>query len=264
MIAGSADVGILVMGESDGNTFAGNYVGTDRTDTADLGNADGMRIVNGGGFNNVVGPTNVFAHNSDQGIELDVGTGNRISASTFHDNAHEAIFIGAGANSDQKAPTVDSAVDDAGTVQIDGSLAGTANRSFSVELFSTPSCTGQPQGQTYLGSTTVTTDEGGKGAFSLSSRVPGSGDAITATATDATTGDTSAFSPCTTVADPTVVVTTADDHDDGICDSDCSLREALHASNLAEGRINIAFAIPASGTQTITLASALPSITTRS
>jgi hypothetical protein len=48
---------------------------------------------------------------------------------------------------------------------------------------------------------------------------------------------------------------------DGICDSDCTLREALNVSNISEGRINISFAIDASGTQTITLVSGLPNIT---
>ena len=109
VVAGSDDVGILVFVGSDSNTFAGNFVGTNRSDTLDLGNGDGMRFVNGGGNNNVVGPNNVFAHNVEQGIELDVGTGNRISANSFHDNGAEAIFLAVGANNDQAAPTITSA-----------------------------------------------------------------------------------------------------------------------------------------------------------
>ena len=261
VIAGSTVSGVVLHGGSNSNTFAGNFVGTDRTDTADFGNADGLRFDNDGGNDNVIGPTNVFAHSVDRGIEMNTGTGNRISASTFHDNGNDAIFLNEAANHNQAAPTVDSAVNDVGTVHVDGSLASTLNSTFSVEVFSTPTCTGKPQGRTYLGSTPVTTDEIGHGSFSFSSNVPSEGDAITATATDTTTHDTSGFSACTTVVGPTLVVTTADDHDDGVCDSDCTLREALNVSNVAEGRINISFAIDASGTQTIALASGLPNIT---
>ena len=53
VIAGSTEAGVVLDTGSDSNTFAGNYVGTDRTDTADFGNADGMRFQSGGGSNNV-------------------------------------------------------------------------------------------------------------------------------------------------------------------------------------------------------------------
>ena len=58
VVAGSTDVGILVFVGSDANTFAGNFVGTSRDGTRDLGNKDGMRfglIDNNGGDNNLVG-----------------------------------------------------------------------------------------------------------------------------------------------------------------------------------------------------------------
>ena len=64
------------------------------------------------------------------------------------------------------------------------------------------------------------------------------------------------FSQCPT----RVLVTTVDDHNDGLCDAaDCTLREAITAANASVGRI-IAFAPGVTGT--IQLASALPSLNT--
>src|SRR5205823_3307830 len=107
------------------------------------------------------------------------------------------------------------------------------------------------------------TDEAGHGSFSFSSDTPSVGDGIMATATDGKTLDTSGFSACKTVtaAAAAFVVTTADDHDDGICDFDCTLREAVNASNISEGLVHVSFAIDASGTQQIALASPLPNLT---
>lgn len=57
----------------------------------------------------------------------------------------------------------------------------------------------------------------------------------------------------------TLTVTTADDHDDGTCDSDCSLREALDA---VQGQDHIVFHIPGPGVHTIVVqGTQLPAIT---
>jgi len=64
------------------------------------------------------------------------------------------------------------------------------------------------------------------------------------------------FSQCPT----RVLITTVDDHNDGVCDAtDCTLREAITAANANAGRI-IAFAPGVTGT--IQLAAALPSLNT--
>src|SRR2546421_10062855 len=52
-------------------------------------------------------------------------------------------------------------------------------------------------------------------------------------------------------------VTTLDDHNDGTCDSDCTLREAIQAANTTAGPDTINFSV----TGTINLKSALPDIT---
>ena len=75
-------------------------------------------------------------------------------------------------------------------------------------------------------------------------------------ASTTTTNTMETFSPCPT----RVLVTTVDDHNDGVCDAtDCTLREAITAVNANAGRI-IAFAPGVTGT--IQLAAALPSLNT--
>ena len=75
-------------------------------------------------------------------------------------------------------------------------------------------------------------------------------------ASTTTTNTMETFSPCPT----RVLVTTMDDHNDGVCDAtDCTLREAITAVNANAGRI-IAFAPGVTGT--IQLAAALPSLNT--
>jgi CSLREA domain-containing protein len=60
------------------------------------------------------------------------------------------------------------------------------------------------------------------------------------------------------VSAATFTVTKTADTDDGVCDADCSLREAITAANAAAGDDTITFATSANGT--ITLAAELPSL----
>jgi hypothetical protein len=75
-----------------------------------------------------------------------------------------------------------------------------ASTSFHIELFSSPSCdpSGAGEGKTFLGSTDVTTDGAGHATFSSSVPALPAGQAVTATATNSTTHDTSEFSSCFT------------------------------------------------------------------
>src|SRR5262245_9602119 len=60
----------------------------------------------------------------------------------------------------------------------------------------------------------------------------------------------------TAYAVPAFVVTTTADTDDGTCDTNCTLREAINATNANTGNDTISFSV--SGT--ITLGSALPAL----
>ena len=57
---------------------------------------------------------------------------------------------------------------DGATTTIDGTLTSAPSTSYFIEYFSTPTCTGEPQGQTYLGFQSVTTDVAGNATFSFS------------------------------------------------------------------------------------------------
>jgi CSLREA domain-containing protein len=210
VIGGSLDTGILVfLGGSNSNTIAGNFVGTNRSDTIDLGNDDGIRFVNGSSDNNLIGPDNVFAHNTGEGIELDDGVGNRISANSFHDNGGKGILLNGG-NNGQTSPTVTSAVKVGANAYIQGTLASAINTSYFIEYFVTPTCTGEPQGKTYLGFQSVTTDGSGHASFSFATGAAAVGEAITATATSQATNDTSEFSACATVTNTLSIAPEAD------------------------------------------------------
>jgi CSLREA domain-containing protein len=64
-----------------------------------------------------------------------------------------------------------------------------------------------------------------------------------------------------TAAPQTFSVNTTDDHDDGNCDADCTLREAMNAANANAGADTIGFNIPGAGAHTISPTSPLPLIT---
>jgi hypothetical protein len=88
-----------------------------------------------------------------------------------------------------------SATAAARAVLVSGTLTGTPNTRFTIELFadtrSHPS--GSAEGRTFLGFVTVTTDANGFASFARVVRLPAGARALTATATDPP-GNTSEFS----------------------------------------------------------------------
>ncbi|HEX5849244.1 MAG TPA: CSLREA domain-containing protein [Rubrobacter sp.] len=81
--------------------------------------------------------------------------------------------------------------------------------------------------------------------------------------TDITPNQNSDFAPDWQPVAKTFIVTSAADPGDGACDSNCTLREAINASNQTPGSLQntIRFNIAGSGVQTITPTSNLPAIT---
>src|SRR5205085_10374277 len=123
-----------------------------------------------------------------------------------------------------------------------------------VDLYASPMAdpTGYGQGRQYLGAATLSSAADGNGQFSFSNpAVLPVGWFITATATD-DAGDTSEFSQALALARRTLVVTNTSDAGAG------SLRQAILDANAYGGPDTIDFAIPGTGTRTITSASALP------
>jgi CSLREA domain-containing protein len=172
--------------------------------------------------------------------------------------------IDVGYNGMQNYPVLSAALTDAEGTRIDGYLASSPSASFTIDFYA--SDTVHPQGfggaDRHLGTTSVMTGTDGHAAISF--RIPNvleRGTWITATATDAT-GSTSIFALSQPVGEeltPTLVVTAADDVEDGDCSVEhCSLREALRGANNYPGLNVIEFAIPGSGPFTIPLQRELP------
>ncbi|KAB2970690.1 cadherin domain-containing protein [Zoogloea sp.] len=201
--------------------------------------------------------------------------------------ANDAGDVDAGPNGLQNYPVLTSAGIRGSQITLTGTLNSTANSYFRIEFFanSTASPSGNGEAQRYLGYANVSTDGSGNAAINavLSASVTG-GESVSATATvsDAsftTFGNTSELAANITAVQTqnTIVVDTAADVADGNtssistlmankgADGKISLREAITAANNTAngtgGADLISFAIAGTGTHTISLASALPSLT---
>jgi titin len=182
------------------NVVTGNYIGTDATGSHPLGNGTGVSI---DGSKNQVGGTNagqsnLIADNGASGVLVHSGSGSEILGNSIYNNGSLGISVASGANNNQAAPVPTSASTSSGGTTISGTLASVASTTFRLEFFANqaPDPSGFGEGQTYLGSIMVTTDAGGNASFTGTglAAVPAGQAYLTATATNLTTNDTSAFS----------------------------------------------------------------------
>jgi CSLREA domain-containing protein len=180
--------GVLISGT--GNQVLGNYVGTDASGIASLGNSlDGVAV---SGTNNSILSNSIFA-NGDLGIDL--GTNG-----VAQNDPQDGDF---GANNLQNFPVIESAsLNAGGNVTVSGTLNSTPGTTFTVQFFSSPQAdpSGFGEGKTFLGEKTdvVTDPISGDATFSFTSAnaVP-AGQVVSATATDPD-GNTSEFSDAST------------------------------------------------------------------
>jgi CSLREA domain-containing protein len=198
VIVGSGDAGIFMQSASSAK-ITGNFVGTNRSGTSGMGNADGIRVSGGG--NNTVGPGNRFAFNTAYGVDMGSAT-NRVVANSIHDNALEGIH---NTSPFVAPPTLTSAVKSGTNTTVNGTFSGTANTLFFIEFFKNAVCdgSGAGEGETYIGFVSPTTNGAGSGSFSFSSATLNAGDIITATATNTAGHSTSEFSICRQVVTST-------------------------------------------------------------
>ncbi|MGB3905511.1 MAG: CSLREA domain-containing protein, partial [Anaerolineae bacterium] len=174
------DGGIRIFGgtgTTTGNVIEGNYIGTDRTGIAALGNGYGIQI-HADAYDNTIGPNNVIAYNTGNGVVVNGANtnGNTITQNSIHSNGGLGINLINGGNDSILAPVI--------SWNIRTSASGTAPVAATVELFTGP----DDEGKTYL--TTVSAD--GSGNWSGSGFLADD-TYLTATATDAA-GNTSEFS----------------------------------------------------------------------
>jgi hypothetical protein len=224
LISGNDVDGIRIDGaQAFGNLVQGNFIGTKADGVTLLPNALlGVEIY--GASKNIIGGTaagagNTVAGNNYAGVLITSGVGNAVLGNSIFSNARLGIEIEPedaigllendpgdsdfGSNWRQNYPLLTSVTTAGGNTSFQGKLNSNPNKSFRIEFFSNTACdqSGFGEGQTFLGSTSVTTDASGNATISAS--LPGSpaGQFVTATATSPG-NDTSEFSPCALVGGP--------------------------------------------------------------
>ena len=210
--------GIDIYGtDTDSNRVVGNFIGTDRTGTEDLGNQQSGVLIGEGSQWNQIGPGNVIRYNRSRGVYIYSSKTryNTITQNSISDNAYDGIYLGHGANSDLASPVLTGV----------GSVTGTAAPFSTVEIFSDSS----DEGSIYEGVTSA--DAGGDFYWSGSPVGP----FVTATATD-DSGNTSAFSQPRLAG--SIIVTTTADSGWG------SIRWAIEMANSSQGGDTVQFNIP--------------------
>jgi hypothetical protein len=232
IISGNATYGLIIVGDgTDRNRVQGNTVGLSADGLGAVPNPWAGIAIWGGARSNLIGGAatgyaNLIVSNGSEGVALyDAATfGNQIQGNSFLGNGWYGIGVYGGANAQRNAPTLTSATLGNGTT-ITGSLGSSSNATHRIEFFASPAADplGSGEGQTFLGSTNVTTSATGTAVINsvLSAAVP-AGTVVTATATDAT-GNTSPFSNAITVS-------TTDNDSDGLPD----IWETATFGNLAQ------------------------------
>lgn len=249
VISGNESDGIEIDG-GDLNIIQGNYFGTDSTGTFIIANdRDGIDI-NADGANgatgNIVGGTivgsgNLIRGNAMNGVQLREDTvagstiNNQILGNSIYDNGQLGIDLepdgitandpddgDAGPNNLQNYPVLTSIVTNGVSSTISGTLNSTPDTTFRLEFFSNSVADplGYGEGESFLGTASVTTDGTGDVSFSINLPVALSpGDYVSATATDPA-GSTSEFAANAVI--PLVLVKQAFLASDGLLISNSS------------------------------------------
>jgi hypothetical protein len=214
LISGNTDRGILV--NQVDQIIEGNRVGVQADGVSPLGNGGEGIYVNlrSGVGGTGAGQANTIGFNGGAGIWLPIAseTGATFRGNSIYSNGQLAIDLGgspggvtlndagdgdAGANDLQNFPVLTSVSEGAGMTQIAGTLNSTPNATFTLDFYANSACdpSGYGEGETYIGSASVTTDGGGNAGFSETFTFALAGRAVTATATNPG-GSTSEFSLC--------------------------------------------------------------------
>lgn len=182
VISGNTSSGIELFSQvgvpAAGNVIQGNFIGTDASGAADLGNGDSG--ISFGGLiigDNLVGGTgagegNIIAFNDGDGVLVSNGQQMAILGNSIHSNDGLGIELDPGTNNDQAAPVL-TAANLGGGISVQGNLNSIPNTEFLIEFFANSDCdpSGDGEGEIFLGRTNVTTDGGGVAAidFALAS-----------------------------------------------------------------------------------------------
>ncbi len=236
VIAGNTTNGILLTQDSTTNQILGNFVGVATNGTTAIANGTNG-ILADNVTNNTIGGTeagvgNTIAFNTGDGITVvnDLSVGNAVSGNNIFSNGQgddTAIGIDLGddgvtVNDDLDADTGPNTLQnypqlvfaepvDNNTVVI-GQFNSLPSTTYRLEFFSNVEVdpVGNGQGQTFIGTTEVTTNAEGNATFTATLPETGNlaGQFITATATDINDNNTSEFSTPVTINTPPEVTIT--------------------------------------------------------
>lgn len=223
IISGNSRDGVhLLDADAKRNVVQGNRIGTRLDGINPLGN-DGNGVYDKNAPNNVIGlkldgtgAGNIIAFNAGNGVTIFEAMPNGAFGNTIRGNAifsnmklgidldndgvtpNDADDPDPGANYRQNFPVIGAVPELGGTTVISGNLNSTPNKTFLLDFYrsASPDPSAFGEGQRYLGRAQVTTLSSGDTSFSFSfpSGTVNTGQYITATATNAATGDTSEFS----------------------------------------------------------------------
>lgn len=222
LISGNWSNGVYIDGDtSSDNVISNNVIGTTLNGTLPLpNNGFGVKVLRGS--NSMIGGTapgegNLIAYNVNGGVVIgnlggNLNMGHSVLRNSIYANDYAGIALNtisidtndpgdldADINNGQNYPVLTSALPSG---NISGGLNSLANTTFRVEFFSSPTChpRGHGEGQVFLGANNFTTDGAGDVPVSFAAGALTAGHGVTATATNQSTGDTSEFSGCLTVA----------------------------------------------------------------
>ncbi len=242
IISGNGLDGLIVSGggaAAPGSvSVQGNYIGTQADGQTALANGgNGVTLTRQAAIGGTgVGEGNVIAHNAGKGVSLESSGGPLYSSpilgnSIFLNGAlgidlagdgrtpNDAGDADTGPNGLQNFPVLTSATTAGSSATVSGTLNSTPSQTFRLEFFANAACNAAApndygEGQTFIGSTSVTTDGSGNVSFGpvALSGVPAGQAVVTSTATNSASNDTSEFSQCVTASAPANTPPTA--HDD--------------------------------------------------
>ena len=201
-LIGGNQHGIRIMDNAYYSIIQGNFIGTDRSLTLDLGNlGNGIRIDAGAHDNRVGG--NVIARNHATGVLIytTAGAVNSVRNNNIFNNRCMAVRIqpaaapcgnltndyqdpDTGPNSRQNRPSITAASYSNGVTSISGALNSVPNTTFLIDMYATPTLNpeGYAEGRMPLGTVVVTTDAWGDATFSYQLNYNSAGQYLTAAA----------------------------------------------------------------------------------
>ena len=213
ILSGNDFAGVFIEGESsffggpsDNNKVKGNLIGLGKDGVTALGNGSGPDIPGVGVLGDAAKGNSILSNSIFASSRLGIDLGDNGPTANDGDDPNTPQLdpdADTGPNQLQNKPEVTSAKPTTKRVKgkkkrftsISGTLNSNASKTFTIQLFSNPPGT-TDEGKTLIGQKSVKTDASGNASFDLAvsrSKAP-VGSAITATATNEATGDTSEFS----------------------------------------------------------------------